>query len=166
MMCCKVGPVRKGFSMFRPHLAMALGAALLVAPVTAAIAAPPPMTVYKSPWCGCCGAWVDHARAAGFTVEVKEMDDVYPIKDVAGVPYDLASCHTTSVGGYAVEGHVPADVIYRLLEEKPDVAGIAVPGMPAGSPGMEGASSAPVEPYDVVLFNGGEATGIYATVSP
>ena len=93
--------------------------------------------VVKSPYCGCCSQWVEHLRAAGFEVRVTDIEDVTPTARRLGVPDDLRSCHTASVGGYAVEGHVPAADIRRLLAERPDAAGIAVPGMPIGSPGME-----------------------------
>lgn len=107
------------------------------------------MQVYKSPTCGCCGAWVDHAEEAGFTTEVTDVPNVTPVKSRLGMPLDLASCHTTVVDGYVLEGHVPADVVQRLLEERPDIAGLAVPGMPMGSPGMEGPYT---DPYDIIAF--------------
>jgi hypothetical protein len=97
----------------------------------------PLVTVHKSPSCGCCGAWVEHMRSAGFEVEVRDTNDLDPIKQSLGVPANKASCHTAQVGDYFVEGHVPADDVKRLLSEKPEARGLAVPGMPAGSPGME-----------------------------
>lgn len=109
------------------------------------------MVVYKSPTCGCCKAWVEHVQEAGFEVEVHDVPNVQPVKEEHGLPGHLASCHTALVGGYVVEGHVPADVIRRLLAERPDVAGIAVPGMPAGSPGME-VPSGQKDAYDVIAF--------------
>ncbi len=108
------------------------------------------MTVYKSPTCGCCSAWIDHMRAAGFTVTARDVDDVGPIKERHGVPMGLGSCHTAVIDGYVVEGHVPADSVRRLLAERPDAAGLAVPGMPSGSPGMENGRR---DPYDVLLFD-------------
>lgn len=108
------------------------------------------VTVYKSPWCGCCGAWVDHLRENGFAVTVHETEDLGPIKQRHGVPAALGSCHTAEVGGYTIEGHVPAADINRLLREQPDGRGLAVPGMPMGSPGMEGPHK---DPYDVLLFD-------------
>lgn len=108
------------------------------------------MTVWKSPSCGCCGAWIAHMRAAGFGVVVKDVEDVGPIKRAKGVTPERASCHTAVIDGYVVEGHVPADSLKRLLVERPAVKGIAVPGMPMGSPGMEGPHK---DPYDVVLFD-------------
>lgn len=109
--------------------------------------------VYKSPSCGCCGGWVDHMRANGFTVAVKEHDDLTPVKARLGVPDSLQSCHTAEVGGYVVEGHVPAANIRRLLAERPRARGLAVPGMPAGSPGMEDGGRR--EAYRVILFGDG-----------
>lgn len=121
-----------------------------MAAAQAARGAPVRMVVYKTPTCGCCRAWVDHVQAAGFQVEVQDMPDVAPIKNEHGVPGHLGSCHTALVDGYVIEGHVPADVIRRLLRERPQVAGIAVPGMPAGSPGMEMGDRK--DPYDVIAF--------------
>jgi hypothetical protein len=109
------------------------------------------MAVTKDPSCGCCGAWVDHVRAAGFVVEVIESSDVNRVKVRLGVPQTLASCHTAEVGGYVVEGHVPAEAIKRLLSEKPMARGLAVPGMPAGSPGMDVAGMEK-DTYEVFLF--------------
>ena len=111
----------------------------------------PKMIVTKDPNCGCCGGWVEHMKAAGFPVEVITSSDVDQVKLRLGVPDDLASCHTAEVSGYVVEGHVPADAVKRLLAEKPQARGLAVPGMPMGSPGMEVAGKAP-ESYEVVLF--------------
>lgn len=114
-------------------------AAAGVALVACTAQAPPPraVRVYRSPTCGCCGGWVDHLRAAGFEVAVEMMDDVTPVATRLGVPEPLRSCHTGEIAGYFLEGHVPAADIERLLREKPQAAGIAVPGMPIGSPGME-----------------------------
>jgi hypothetical protein len=112
----------------------------------------PSVMVFKSPTCGCCTAWADHVRAAGFQVEVQNVDNqkLQTISSQGGVTSDLASCHTAKVGGYTIEGHVPASDIQRLLKEKPAVAGIAVPGMPIGSPGMEqGGRKAP---FDTIAF--------------
>jgi hypothetical protein len=116
----------------------------------------PKMTVTKDPSCGCCSAWVDHIRAAGFPVEVIESTEVNRLKVRLGVPRDLASCHTAEVGGYVIEGHVPADAVKRILAERPQAKGLAVPGMPVGSPGME-VEGVANDVYDVVLFGpGGE----------
>ena len=111
----------------------------------------PKITVSKDPTCGCCGGWVDHLKAEGFAVEVTETKAINRVKARLGVPSDLAACHTAEIAGYVIEGHVPAAAIRRLLAEKPQAKGLAVPGMPVGSPGMEVEGSAP-ESYDVVLF--------------
>jgi hypothetical protein len=108
------------------------------------------MVVYKSPSCGCCGAWVDHIRDNGITVDVVERDDLSSIKAQMGVPERMESCHTARIDGYTIEGHVPATDIKRLLSERPDARGLSVPGMPIGSPGMEMGDEK--DPYAVVLF--------------
>ena len=118
------------------------------------------ITVYKSPTCGCCSAWVDHMKANGYTVVSKNVDDLEAIKKVLGVPDPFQSCHTAMVDGYVVEGHVPAADVTRMLAEKPEVAGITVPGMPAGSPGMEVGS---VDKYDVLLFRSDGSAKVYAS---
>lgn len=110
----------------------------------------PEVAVTKDPSCGCCEKWVAHLREAGFTVSVTD-EPLNPVKARLGVPRDLASCHTAQVGGYVVEGHVPAEAIKRLLAEKPKGTGLAVPGMPVGSPGMEVEGMEP-DTYEVVLF--------------
>ena len=120
----------------------------------------PEVTVYKSPTCGCCGKWVTHLESNGFKVVTEDMPNVNPMKQRLGLPQQLASCHTAVVGGYVVEGHVPAELIKRLLEEKPDIAGIAVPGMPIGSPGMEGPNP---QPYDVIAFKKDGSQEVFAT---
>ena len=119
--------------------------------------------VYKSPTCGCCAKWVDHMREAGFKVTVEDLDDLRPVKERLGVPARLASCHTVLAGDYVVEGHVPAEVVAKFLEEAPAVRGIAVPGMPVGSPGMEGPRP---RPYEVVAFDGNGNHTVYETVDP
>jgi hypothetical protein len=119
-----------------------------------------PITVYKTATCGCCGKWVEHLEAAGFTPTVNivpSMDQAPPTK---GVPPALRSCHTATLEGYTIEGHVPADVIRKLLKERPKIAGIAVPGMPAGSPGME--SPNPVS-YDIIAFDANGRTSVFAS---
>jgi hypothetical protein len=110
----------------------------------------PKVSVYKSPACGCCGEWVKHMRANGFRVETHEVADVAPFRLRYGVPDALGSCHTAVVGGYAIEGHVPASDIQRLLREQPSVRGLAVPGMVPGSPGME---QGPAQPYATLAFD-------------
>ena len=118
------------------------------------------MQVYRSPTCGCCGLWVDHVKAAGFSPVVHQMEDVSPVKVKGGVPGDLQSCHTALIGGYVIEGHVPADVIQQLVTEKPKIAGLAVAGMPVGSPGME--QGARVDPYQVIAFTKDGKRSVYA----
>lgn len=117
----------------------AVAAALAFGGVASAAAgAKPAMTTYRDPGCGCCGKWADLAKAAGYPVTVVPTNDVAAVKSRLGVPDSLASCHTTKVGGYVVEGHVPFEAVDKLLRTKPKgIIGIAVPGMPAGSPGME-----------------------------
>lgn len=115
-------------------------------------AALPAMTVYKSASCGCCHLWVEHARANGFTVRTIDTEDLAKVKTELGVPGTLQSCHTVVVANYLVEGHVPADDVKRMLKEKPAIRGIAVPGMPIGSPGMEQGPVSGYQRYEVVAF--------------
>lgn len=117
------------------------------------------MVVYKSPTCGCCTKWIENMRANGFTVEIHDQDDVTPIKRASGVPAGAESCHTAQVGGYVVEGHVPAADIRRMLRERPQIVGIAAPGMPAGSPGMEVGNRR--DAYDVVSFTQNGRTALF-----
>jgi hypothetical protein len=112
----------------------------------------PAVVVHKSPSCGCCALWVEHIQAAGFQVEVRNVANMGPIKEQAGVPVGKGSCHTAQVGGYFIEGHVPADDVKRLLAERPDALGLVVPGMPAGSPGME-MPDGRTQPYAVELVH-------------
>ena len=123
-------------------------------------AAPIPMTVYKSPSCGCCKSWVTHMQGAGFTVKVIDMDDLTAVKKNAGVPQKLQSCHTALVGAYVIEGHVPADLVKKMLNQKPQITGLAVPGMVTGSPGMEMGESK--DPYDVIAFDRTGKTSVFA----
>ncbi len=109
----------------------------------------PAIKVSKDPNCGCCNGWVAHLRRNGFTATVVETADMQAVKTRLGVPAELNSCHTAEIAGYIVEGHVPAQAIRRLLAERPDALGVAVPGMPIGSPGMEGGRP---EIYEVLLF--------------
>ena len=120
----------------------------------------PEMTVYKTPTCGCCGKWVTHLEENGFSVKTITLEDLTGIKTEAGVPSRLASCHTGVIDGYAIEGHIPASDILRLLKEKPDVAGLAVPGMPIGSPGMEMGDRR--DPYRVYSFDEDGELAVYA----
>lgn len=126
-------------------LAIAIPASMLACASPAAAAV---IHVVKSASCGCCSKWVDHMRKGGHTVKVTNGDPSAAAARL-GVPEDLRSCHTATVGRYTLEGHVPAKDVARLLREKPDAAGIAVPGMPAGSPGME---SAVKQPFETILF--------------
>ncbi|HEY7646815.1 MAG TPA: DUF411 domain-containing protein [Hyphomicrobiales bacterium] len=114
----------------------------------------PLVTVNKDPNCGCCTAWAEHLRSAGFTTSIVPAADMDAVKNRLGVPSALTSCHTAEVGGYVIEGHVPAAAIVRLLAEKPKARGLAVPDMPVGSPGMEVAGTRPEE-YQVLLFGDG-----------
>ncbi|MBV6489030.1 MAG: hypothetical protein GHHEDOFH_03008 [Pseudorhodoplanes sp.] len=148
-------------TLSRRHMLLSL-AVLVAAGDVAHAASPPALMVHKDPDCGCCDGWVEHLRRAGFDVTVRETADLAPLKVRLGVPEALASCHTaelatelaTEPGRYVIEGHVPARAIARLLAERPDARGLAVPGMPAGSPGMGGAP----EIYDVILFGAPGAT--------
>lgn len=128
--------------------------------IATATAGLPLLLVYRSPTCGCCESWAGHMQGAGFPVEVRDMEDIAPIKAEAGMPAGMESCHTARVGDYFVEGHVPAEDVKRLLAEKPDARGLAVPGMPQGSPGME--QGAVPEPYDVLLVAKDGSTSVYA----
>ena len=116
------------------------------------------VVVYKSPTCGCCAKWIDHLEDNGFSVEVHDERNMDPVKHRLGVPRHLQSCHTAEVGGYIVEGHVPADVIARMLRERPAINGLAVPGMPMGSPGMEGPRK---DPYDVLAYDAAGKASVY-----
>lgn len=115
--------------------------------------------VFKSPHCGCCGGWVEHLRQNGFEVKAHDVDDVTAARKKLGMPDRLGSCHTAKVGGYVVEGHIPAADIRRLLKEKPKALGLAVPSMPPGSPGME--SSKPI-PYQTLLVQSDGSTRVFA----
>ena len=138
---------------------------LLAAPALLAVkaqAAPVrDVTVYKTPWCGCCGGWVTHMRRAGFRVQVIEREDLAPVRARLGVPAALASCHTATTGGYALEGHVPPADVLRLLKEKPKALGLAVPGMPLGSPGME-SPTGERQPFESLLLLPGVKRRVFA----
>ncbi len=123
------------------------------------VAAASEIAVYKSATCGCCKKWVEHLRANGFTVKAQDVADMTPYKNRYGVTPALASCHTAVIDGYAIEGHVPAADIKRLLKERPAVRGLAVPGMPSGSPGME---QGHVEAYDVLSYDKAGKAAVYA----
>jgi len=141
---------------------IAIGAIGLRIPTAAALPASPlrAITVYKDPDCGCCAEWVKHIRKAGFVATVNDMRDMDSVKRAMGVPKALESCHTARIGTYTIEGHVPADLIIKLLNETPNARGLAVPGMPMGSPGMEGARS---DRYNIMLFDKAGASRIYAS---
>jgi hypothetical protein len=119
----------------------------------------PEVTAFKSRTCGCCNKWVRHLEENGFAVRAVDVPDLESVKRRHGVPTRLAACHTAVVDGYVIEGHVPASDVQRLLRERPPALGVAVPGMPMGSPGMEGAFS---EPYEVLLFDAGGRKEVYA----
>ena len=134
----------------RRRLLLAAPALLLMA--GCAQAAPPlALVVYKTPWCGCCKGWITHMTRAGFKPTVHEVEDLTPIREKHGVPFNLSSCHTGLIGGYAVEGHVPPADVLRLLKERPKAIGLTVPGMPIGSPGMESPNGA-TEAYATLLL--------------
>jgi hypothetical protein len=148
----------------------ALAVAPLAAPLAAALIpvaqaqALPAVEVFKTPSCGCCGDWIKHLEANGFKVTAVNVPDLTPVRAKLGMPVKFGSCHTARVGGYLVEGHVPAREVKRLLREKPQAVGISVPGMPIGSPGMDG----PVykgmqQPYDVLLVQADGSSRVFAS---
>jgi hypothetical protein len=137
-------------------------AVLSVAGCSEAAARPVPMAVRRNPGCGCCEVWTEQMRASGrFIVTTQDDPDLAAFKNARGVPADLASCHTAIVGDYVVEGHVPLEDVVRLLEERPQVAGVAVGGMPMGSPGMEQPGGGN-EAYDVVAFTSGGERSVFS----
>ena len=127
----------------------ALGAALLL-PLVARGAKSEELTIYRAPGCNCCGKWEDHMRANGFHLQSQTVGDINSVKRKYGVRQELASCHTAVIGGYVIEGHVPAADVTRLLRERPSALGLAVPGMPASAPGMD---RRPAKPYDTIAFD-------------
>jgi len=133
-----------------PRRAVMAGLAATAFAPAALAQEPPRVVVSKDPTCGCCNGWVTHLRGAGFAVTVTDTNRINVVKKHHGVPADLASCHTAEVGGYVLEGHVPAAEVKRLLAERPQATGLAVPGMPMGSAGME--MGGMTEPYEVILF--------------
>lgn len=143
----------------RRHFLLSGAAAIVAGRRLVAEAPLPVVTVYKDPSCGCCAKWVKYMSTNGFVLNVRDVADVDQYKTMMHVPTALQSCHTAIVGRYVVEGHVPADVIKKLLSEAPDLLGLAVPGMVDGSPGMEGARS---EHYDVIAFDRAGKTRVYA----
>jgi len=138
-----------------------LGMAAIVMLTVAARPAPvTEIVVYKSPSCGCCTKWVEYLRKQGFTVVARDTSGMSAVKAELGVPDAMASCHTAMVGGYVIEGHVPAADIERLLKEHPKVVGLSVPGMVTGSPGMEGGTP---EHYKVLTFDAKGATTVFSS---
>ena len=139
-------------------------AAAMTTGALGAFAAPAPtkkIIVYKSPSCGCCREWVKRVEAAGFTVVPHDVPDMSDVKASFHVPDALSSCHTGVIGGYVIEGHVPPDLIKRVVAERPKIAGLAVPGMPVGAPGME-MDGRPADHYDVIAFDRAGKTKVYA----
>lgn len=149
-------------------LALTIGAVFgadYLRPLPSAAAAPPDtVVVYKSPTCSCCSKWIEHLKQAGFEVEAHDESEMSRIKTQLGVPQELASCHTATINGYVIEGHVPAEDIRQLLAKRPKATGIAVPGMPIGSPGME--MGARVDPYDVLLMADGQPSSVFSHHGP
>lgn len=141
-------------------LGVSAAAAVLALPALAAPSATE-VQVFKSPSCGCCGSWVEHMRSAGFTVKVTEVDDTTAARKRLGLPDRYGSCHTATVGGYVLEGHVPAAEVKRLLASKPKAIGLAVPGMPPSAPGMDVPGRK--DPYDVLLIGPEGQSSVFAT---
>ncbi len=132
----------------------------MAATAPAAASTLPAMMVHKNVGCGCCDLWVEHMQEAGFAAQVQEVANMGPVKERVGVPAGMGSCHTAEVGGYFVEGHVPAQDVLRLLRDRPEALGLTVPGMPLGSPGMEVEGHS--QPYDVLLVAKDGSTSVYA----
>jgi hypothetical protein len=156
-------------SRFGPGFFAAFVAAVLVAGAFSMFGSKPAdaitIQVYKTPTCGCCSKWIDHLEDAGFDVEATDLPDLTALKAENGITRSLSSCHTAMVGGYVVEGHVPADDIRRMLTERPPIAGLTVPGMPMGSPGMEHPDPHRHEAFEVLAFSA-EGTTVYASHAP
>lgn len=144
--------------MLRRRLLAVLAPLALLASAPAAAAT---LIVTKSATCVCCSGWVEHMTKAGFTVKVNVVDDVAPTKQRLGVPATLISCHTSEIGGYVIEGHVPAADVKNLLAKRPKAIGIALPGMVMGSPGME--EGGPPQPYQIILFDKTSKTRVFAS---
>ena len=133
--------------------ALSLAGANMLWPAQAQDASPI-ISIRKDPWCGCCTGWARHLEQAGFTVDVEEIEEMGAVKDKLGVPTELRSCHTATIDRYVIEGHVPAEAIVALLDQSPQISGLAVAGMPIGSPGMGGPAGSDLDPYDVMAFDG------------
>jgi hypothetical protein len=149
----------------RRALLQALAGTALIATAgsRSASAATPEIQVWKTPTCGCCKDWIRHLQDNGFAVRAIDVPDTAPIRSRAGIPARLGSCHTALVDSYAIEGHVPAREIQRLLRERPKAVGITVPGMPIGSPGMDGPAYGNVQQaYDVLLVRADGSTQVFA----
>lgn len=146
--------------MHRRNLLLA-GVALALLPVPALAGGNTDVTLYKNPQCGCCEGYATYLRNNGFTVEVKPTNDLAEISRKAGVPAELEGCHTAFINGYVIDGHVPVNVVRKLLTERPAIAGISLPGMPMGSPGMGGSKTEPFVIYAVT--KDGKAPTVYAT---
>ena len=148
------------------RLILSGASALAVLAAMAALSAlagtsPPQVQVFKSKTCGCCGAWVEHLRSAGFAVTVTDVDNTSAARKRLGMPERFGSCHTATVGGYVLEGHVPASEVKRLLAQKTKALGLAVAGMPAGSPGME--TGGRLDPYKILLIDHAGRKSVYAS---
>lgn len=154
-------PAQSKLKSVRTLVASALLGLSTLGGISTAVAADDEVVMYKDPNCGCCGKWAEHMREHGFKVKEVATTQMGQVKGEAGVPQALGSCHTARVGGYVVEGHVPAADVRRMLTEKPAIAGISAPGMPMGSPGMEGPY--PADRYDVVSFDAQGRTAVYAS---
>ena len=154
-------PAQSKLKSVRTLVASALLGLSTLGGISTAVAADDEVVMYKDPNCGCCGKWAEHMRTHGFEVKEVATTQMGQVKGEAGVPQALGSCHTAKVGGYVVEGHVPAADVRRMLTEKPAIAGISAPGMPMGSPGMEGPY--PADRYDVVSFDAQGRTAVYAS---
>ena len=163
--CSQAGPPPTGDAVARtPDAAPAVSIPVATprSPVVpTADATLPHVLVHKSPTCGCCELWVEHMREAGFPVQVRDAHNVHPVKQRLGVPYGKGSCHTADVGGYVIEGHVPAGDIKRLLAQRLDARGLVLPGMPLGSPGME-MPDGRTQPYTVELVTHDGTTEAFA----
>ena len=151
--------MQESFIGARRRLLIMLAAGPLALATMRMASAAPEASVIKLVDCGCCDLWAEHLRRNGFAVSVRAVRDLAPVRAKYGIPNVFGTCHMALVEGYAIEGHVPAADIHRLLRSKPKVAGLAVPGMPAGSPGMEGPRR---DPYDVLTFERNGATKVYA----
>ena len=151
--------MRASIVLSRALAPVALAIAALAGSATAGPGIPPEVTVYKTASCGCCVLWAEHLQKEGFLVRSIDVVDLAPYKRKAGVPASLGACHTAFVKGYVIEGHVPGDAVKRLLAEKPAIAGLVVPGMPIGSPGME--MGARKDPYEILALSRDGTTAVY-----